>query len=207
LSLHAASVDVGGRLVAIAGDRGAGKSTTSMGLRRRGHRLLVDDVALIEFRDDAAWTTPFARNVHLLPDAAAALGLDFDSLPLLAGGRDKAAFAPEPPAAEPRQVEAVIVLAPSPDTDAVAVEEARGADRVRQLREHTLRDGIAPIVLGEQAYFAALTQLAAACPVFVLCRPVDRWTLDDVLDAAEQVATDLPAMGGGAGEASPPPVC
>lgn len=67
LSLHAATVQIGDQTVAIAGRRGAGKSTTSMALRARGHQLLVDDVTLIEFRDGAAWTTPFARNVHLLP--------------------------------------------------------------------------------------------------------------------------------------------
>ena len=187
LSLHAATVDVAGRVVAVAGERGAGKSTTAMGLRARGHRLLVDDVALIEFRGDEAWTTPYARNVHLLPDAAEALGMDFASLPLLAGGRDKAAFEPEPPPLDPRRIEAIAVLLPDPEVEEVLVSELRGAERVPGLINHTHRDGLAPLVLGEEEYFRALTRLAGAAPVFLVRRPDSSWTLDPVLDAVESV--------------------
>lgn len=56
-----------------------------MALRNLGHQLLIDDVTVLHIRDGSAWTTPYARNVHLLPDAAAALGVDFAALPLLAG--------------------------------------------------------------------------------------------------------------------------
>ena len=187
LSLHAATVDVGGRVVAVAGERGAGKSTTAMGLRARGHRLLVDDVALIEFRGDEAWTTPYARNVHLLPDAAEALGMDFASLPMLAGGRDKAAFEPEPPPLDARRIEAIAVLLPDPEVEEVLVSELRGAERVPGLINHTHRDGLAPLVLGEAEYFRALTRLAGAAPVFLVRRPDSSWTLDPVLDAVESV--------------------
>jgi hypothetical protein len=191
LSLHAATVDIDGQLIAVAGDRGAGKSTTAMGLRNRNHALLVDDVTLIEFRDHEAWTTPYARNVHLLPDAAHALGIDFNSLPLLSGGRDKAAFTPAPPDSEPRRIDAIVVLVPDPEAGQLSVTEARGAERVRELKGHTERDGIAPIVLGEEAYFRALTLLATSCPVFVVRRPTSGWTLDDVLDTIERLARGL----------------
>ena len=187
LSLHAATVQIGDQTVAIAGRRGAGKSTTSMALRARGHQLLVDDVTLIEFRDGAAWTTPFARNVHLLPDAAAALGVDFDALPLLAGGRTKAAFRAEAPEPVARRIDRVIVLAPR-NTDAVQLEAKRGASRMTALTRHLARDGIAPMILGAQRYFELLAQLAAVVPVDVITRPMDDWTLDEVLARIEEAA-------------------
>ena len=40
LSLHASTVRIGDEVVALAGHQGAGKSTTAMGLRARGHQLL-----------------------------------------------------------------------------------------------------------------------------------------------------------------------
>ena len=185
LSLHAATLRIGDQIVAVAGNRGAGKSTTSMALRRRGHQLLIDDVTLIEFHDGEAWTTPFSRNVHLLPDAAAAVGLDFDSMRLLAGGRAKVGFRAEDPPETPHRIDRIVVLAPSADTEGVSVIEQRGADRVSALVAHTRRDGIAPLVLGHDRYFALLAKLAGAVPVHVVSRPTEGWTLDVVLDEIE----------------------
>lgn len=186
LSLHAATVRIGDEVVAIAGDRGAGKSTTSMALRKRGHQLLIDDVTLIEFRDGEAWTTPFSRNVHLLSDAAEALGVDFDALPMLAGGRRKVAFRAEDPPEEPQRIDRIVVLAPDPSAREVDVQEVHGSQRLSALLAHTRRDGIAPLVLGHERYFALMAQLSNAAPVFVLRRPSEGWTLDRVLDLIEQ---------------------
>lgn len=190
LSLHAATVRIGDRVVAIAGHRGAGKSTTAMGLRGRGHQLLTDDVALLEFRGDEAWTTPYARNVHLLPDAAEALGFDFDRLPLLAGGRTKAAFAPDVPPLEPHRIDLLVVLAPGEEgaSDQLRVTEAVGGQRLNELVGHTSRDGLSQLVLGYGTYFAQLARLAGSAPVFVISRPEGDWTLERVLDAIEELA-------------------
>lgn len=188
LSLHAATIAIGDQTIAVAGHRGAGKSTTAMGLRNRGHQLLVDDVTLIEFHDGAAWTTPYPRNVHLLPDAAAAVGLDFEALPMLAGGRVKAAFRAEDPPADPRRIDHIIVLAPNADAEEVTVTEAHGAERLAVLVGHTRRDGIAPLVLGHSRYFELLARLADSTPVYVVRRPRSEWTLDLVLDAIEDLS-------------------
>ncbi len=185
LSLHAATVRMGDEIVAIAGHRGAGKSTTSMALRKRGHQLLIDDVTLIEFRDGAAWTTPYSRNVHLLPDAAEALGVDFDALPMLAGGRTKVAFRAEDPDEQPHKIDRIVVLAPGVDVEDVTLTEVHGGQRVASLLGHTRRDGIAPLILGQGKYFELMTQLASAAPVYVLRRPREDWTLDEVLDLIE----------------------
>ena len=185
LSLHASTVRIDDRVVAIAGGRGAGKSTTSMGLRARGHQLLCDDVTLVEFRDGGAWTTPYWRNVHLLEDSAAAVGIDFASLPPLGRGRVKAAFRPEDRPEKAQRIDRIVVL--SIDEDAVSVSRSRpsGAARMTALLEHTVRDGIAPRVLGQERYFAQVAQLADIVPITVVERPLASWTLDEVLDAIE----------------------
>lgn len=187
LSLHAATVEIGDKVIALAGHRGAGKSTTSMGLRSRGHTLLTDDVTLIEFRDGQAWTTPYSRNVHLLPDAAAAMGLDFDSMSKLAGGRAKVGFRPEDPPVVPRRIDHIIVLQPRLDAESVRFEELRGTGRLSALLAHARRDGIAPLVIGQQRYFDLLAKLANSAPVQAVRRPREGWTLDEVLDGIEAV--------------------
>lgn len=152
-----------------------------MALRNLGHQLLIDDVTVLHIRDGSAWTTPYARNVHLLPDAAAALGVDFAALPLLAGGRAKAAFRAEDPPESPQRLDRIVVLMPDVDVAEVSISEVRGTQRVLALHQHARRDGIAPLVLGEQRYFEQLTELAKSVPVWVLRRPAAGWSMEQVL--------------------------
>ena len=121
LSLHASTVQIGDEVVALAGHQGAGKSTTAMGLRARGHGLLVDDTTVVAFRDGGAWTTPYARNVHLLRDTAEAVGVNADALPLLAGRHGKFAFRAEEPPVEPHRIDRIVVLTRPPDASAVTL--------------------------------------------------------------------------------------
>lgn len=50
--LHAASLTVAGRTLALIGGTGAGKSTLALALLRRGHRLLSDDVSVLRMAQD-----------------------------------------------------------------------------------------------------------------------------------------------------------
>lgn len=182
LSLHAATVRVGERVVAIAGRRGAGKSTTSMALREAGHELLIDDVTLLEFEGSLALTRPYPRNVHLMQDAAAALGLEFDALPRLSGGREKVAFRAEHPPTTALALDEIVVLEPRAGVEQPALVQLRGRARVEALTRHTSRDGVADLVLGPDRYFGEVTRLAATVPVSVLRRPLDAWSLPAVVD-------------------------
>jgi hypothetical protein len=211
LSLHASTVRIGDEVVALAGRRGAGKSTTSLALAARGHELLVDDTTLLRLVDGQAFITPYARNVHLLPEAAEALGIEFGDLRRLAGGRVKAAFIPDDPPVAPQRVDRIVVLSPSrpaasngthptpsvtlpptvgpvltgPAPADPVLTEVRGTERVMLLRRHVGRSGLAPLVLGEQRFFELLTGLSTAVTVQRLDRPAGIWTLDTVLDLIE----------------------
>jgi hypothetical protein len=63
LFFHAASVDVAGRGILIAGPKNTGKSTTSLALAARGHRLLGDEIAAV--RTQTSELLPFPRAVSL----------------------------------------------------------------------------------------------------------------------------------------------
>jgi len=96
----------------------------------------------------------------------------------------KVAFRAETPSAEPRRIDGIVVLT-STDEQAVTVRQVSGAERMAALLAHTTRDGIAPIVLGQERYFAQVAQLADIVPITLVERPRDTWTLDAVLDAIE----------------------
>jgi aryl sulfotransferase len=185
LCLHASTVRIGDEIVAIAGHQGAGKSTTAMGLRARGHRLLVDDTTVIDFRDDGAWTTPYTRNVHLMRDTADALGVDHLALPALAGRNGKVAFRAEDPPIEPCRIDRIVVLTLPEEATEVTLDHVGGAERVPLLRHHVVRRGLAPAILGQASFFGLLARLADVAPVQLLRRSAHGWSLDAVLDAIE----------------------
>jgi hypothetical protein len=188
LTVHGSAIDVDGRTVCLAGRSGAGKSTTALGLRARGHRLLVDDVTVIDFAGSRQpLVIPYLRGVHLRPDAAARLGIDFDALPHLSSGRGKATFFAEDPGSDPVPLAHLVVLVPDRSVSDAQPEQVTGAERLQLLVEYTAREGVAPAILGQQRYFELLAALADAVPVVRIRRPVAGWSLDEVLDAIESI--------------------
>jgi hypothetical protein len=63
LFFHAASFDVAGRGALLAGPKEAGKSTTSLAVAARGHRLLGDEIAAVRTRSNEV--LPFPRAVSV----------------------------------------------------------------------------------------------------------------------------------------------
>jgi hypothetical protein len=67
--LHASTVSSGDVTLAITGRSGSGKSTTAAALCAQGWVLHCDDTTPIVVRDGVPWIIPYARPIHLLPDA------------------------------------------------------------------------------------------------------------------------------------------
>ncbi|MEI6624385.1 MAG: hypothetical protein WCP28_21035, partial [Actinomycetes bacterium] len=67
--LHASTVSLGDATIAVAGGSGAGKSTTAAALCAAGWSLSCDDTTAVVVRDGLPWVLPYARPIHLLPDA------------------------------------------------------------------------------------------------------------------------------------------
>ena len=71
--LHAAGVELGGRLALIVGDSGAGKSTLVAHLMLRGHRTLGDDV--VRFAPASGRFSAVGRSMKLEPNSLRAMPL------------------------------------------------------------------------------------------------------------------------------------
>ncbi len=187
LVVHASAVDIDGSAVLVAGRSGAGKSTTALGLRARGHRLLVDDVCTIVDIDGRPHVQPYLRGVNLTPVAAAGLGIAYADLSALSAGRGKASFVADDPGPDPVPVTAVAILTPDDLVDVVRTEPFTGAQRLAALDPHCERDGAAPAILGAAALFARTASLASAVTVARVRRPARSWHLDAVCAAVEEV--------------------
>jgi hypothetical protein len=171
-SFHAGAVVGDGGAWAVLGDRESGKSSTLGWLALNGHRVLVDDLLVLD--GEAAFAGP--RCVDLRPDAAARLGA---GEPLgVVGSRERWRL---PLDAVPARVplRGWIVLSWG---EATALEPLRGPERLLALMPHRS-------VRLEPPAPGALVRLASL-PVLVLRRP-RRW--DSLPDAAARLVA---AIGG-----------
>ena len=80
--LHAAGVMVNGSAIAFLGDSGEGKSTLAAALVERGHRLLTDDVLVVQFDGSRALAHPSLARIKLTPESADAVFRGRRSVPM-----------------------------------------------------------------------------------------------------------------------------
>jgi len=91
LPLHASTLVAPDRrsAIAIAGDSGAGKSTTAYELIRRGWRMLSDDLTRVTISEGSPMAWPGRASVRLIVDACDSFGLDPKTLQPAPGWPDK----------------------------------------------------------------------------------------------------------------------
>lgn len=88
-ALHAGAVAMDGGVVALVGPAGAGKSPAGQHRRRRGHRVVADDVLAIRVRDGAVLAQPAYPHLRLWPDAVPTVLGPHGRLPPLTPNWDK----------------------------------------------------------------------------------------------------------------------
>jgi hypothetical protein len=79
--LHASAVEVGGGALLMCGPSGLGKSTLAAMLVARGHRLIADDVCVLDLgSDDKPLIRPVLPRLKLWQDAARAMAVSTEGL-------------------------------------------------------------------------------------------------------------------------------
>jgi len=186
-ALHASTVRIGDRLVAIAGPSGAGKSTTVGLLARRGHAIVADEVTALAPRSHPAggatrvMARGSGRSLRLWRAAAARLGLDEDHGVEIRDGKRAYALAGTPPTG---RLGLVVALRVDPGEPGFRPVRLRGVDAVRALLADTYRPMLR--VLRPEPHLRWAAAIAAAVPVVRLARPAHGWTGEEVAAAVER---------------------
>ena len=188
-SLHASVVESPTGVLAIGGESGAGKSTTSVAIgQRTGCRLLVDDTAPIRVEDGRPVVVPFDRPAHLHPQTARHLGVggspadDPHAPEWPVPGETKVAVRLAEPRERPLDRLAVLVAAAAADTAGpVAVCPIRGADRLRAVIRLSNTTGLATAAGRRDAYLAWAVHVADTVPMIEVRRRAETDTLAAVI--------------------------
>ncbi len=189
IPLHACAIGTlgGAGALAIAGHSGAGKSTTAAALVRRGHRLLGDDVLVID--PDTALAQPCFPVVRLWDRSRAALEIGQEGHQPVARKAGKwhvpmpAAFDPMP-----RPLTAIVHLRTDPAAHRPALTRCAPAHAAAVLDAMTYRVYLAEALHGRLRVLRAAAGLAQRVPVWQMVRTTDFADLPEMLDMLEGLA-------------------
>lgn len=193
-ALHASTVRLGGRLVAIAGPSGAGKSTTVCLLAQRGHPVVTDDVTMLEVDGDrpdseraAVTVRPTRRRLHLLPSTITRLGLDPEAEPVGPDGVKRAYLIA--PSTGTHRLGLIVALRAGPSVTRPVARRLEGAAAVQELLGDTYRPMLRR--LQPRHHLRWVAAIAAAVPVVRVDRPADGWSGDQVAAEIENAVERL----------------
>lgn len=177
--LHAATLQLRGRTLAIAGARGEGKSTLAFTLNQRGHLLLSDDLTVLHPAAGRVETLPAFPRLKLWRNALDAAGMATDGLHRVRPGMDKFDVRPQDGFdMTPRPLDAIIVLAEGTETTLTKVAPTAAFGLIIK---HTSRRRTSA-TLGHQArLFTQTGQIVSSVPVYQLSRPL---RFEDLPDTA-----------------------
>lgn len=199
LVLHANAVVHEGEALVIGGASGAGKSTSLAALVARGLPMLSDDVTALRLDESTGRVEvlPGVAELHLTEDSATGLALDVDGLLRQPWRRMKVAL-PPPSGMAP---------APLPLGGITLLETWAGPEvAVERLSDTAAFAAVQACVYGplladqHAAVFSLKGRVSEQVPVRRVRRPVDRWSVDEVVGAMlSPVDAAGAAMGGSDG--------
>nr|WP_319565524.1 hypothetical protein [uncultured Rhodoferax sp.] len=170
LALHGCTVETPGGAVLFCGDSGAGKSTLAALLLARGLRVLDDNIAALQQRDDGFWVQPGLGHLRLTGDTLALLAQTAKG-PAFAAPYEIKYLHPLDAAEfchQPRQLRHIFWLDRSHGT---FLQNLSGPAKLALIQRHVfLRQMVAP--LGQlKGHFQSCLALAASIPVSRLGYP------------------------------------
>ncbi|MBI3891828.1 MAG: hypothetical protein HY303_09910 [Candidatus Wallbacteria bacterium] len=186
LVLHAVAATGFGGAVAVAGESGAGKSTTLRALLDRGFQMLADDVVAIRLSANGRpEVLPGVARLYLTSESARRLGVSLEGLERDPFRRMKAALPTAPSMAPaPAPLNALFCLRPHAGAR-LTLERARGAAAFELLQSSVY----GPMLASEHpALFPLAATIGGQTAIFRVKRPLKRWTAPELADAilAEQ---------------------
>jgi hypothetical protein len=167
-ALHGSAICLDGKAIVLAGEAGAGKSTTAAALALQGFPVLCEDIAPIEERDDAFSVHPGYPRVCLWPQSVEMLTGQADRLPLITPNWEKRYLPLDGTVAahESRQhaLGAIYILAARQEDNAPRIEQQNSRELLLELVQNTYMNWL--LDRGQRAQeFELLSRVVSQVPI------------------------------------------
>jgi hypothetical protein len=184
--LHATVVTFDGRALALTGDCGRGKSTLAAALLRRGGKLLVDDMLVLQPNGRGLLAMPGPPRLKLMHDSAKRAGLSAGKALPMNPLVTKKIFPIRNVQSEPSPLDHLYVLAaPNPRTKHITIRRCKPAAACAQViaAAYNLDMTLAGRATRQLQWAASI---ANSVPVSMLGYPRDLKKVDDVAETVVQ---------------------
>jgi energy-coupling factor transporter ATP-binding protein EcfA2 len=200
LPLHACALRVRGRVIAVAGRSGSGKSTIAAALSQRGHALITDDICACIQHFGRTFVLPSYPAMKLDRASLQAIGIDIGGMTPIGPDFEKVqvirsqGFDPTP-----APLDLVYLIEDAPEGERDVIVSAIGAEGFQRVSAEIYRPPIGRLLLAKSDFFAMATQLATNVTIRRLIRQPDLRHLRALTEAIEADVLGSSVTRGGCG--------
>lgn len=189
VAIHGGGIVIDGKGCIFTGQKGAGKSTITTALRKKGYKFIADDVCSINIGETNTIHHGFGYQ-KLCEDAMEKLGYNLDEFEPFRGDLNVNKYivpAFDEFTKEEVPLEAVFELAVG-DLDEVKIEEVLGANKMNKLIENVFRIEMLRYAGGmEPKYFKQCLDIAKSTKMYRITRPKDIFSVEAQISLVREV--------------------
>ena len=189
VAIHGGGIVVDGKGCIFTGQKGAGKSTITTVLRKKGYKFIADDVCSINMGDVNTISPGFGYQ-KLCEDAMGKLGYNIDDYEPFRGDLDVNKYivpAFDEFTKEEVPLEAIFELSVG-DVEKVEIEEVLGASKINKILENIFRIEILKFAGGiDPSYFKKCLNIAKNTRLYKITRPKNVFSVEDQIHFVKDV--------------------
>lgn len=192
LTLHASAIKTDKGAVLVAGDSGAGKSTTLQEFLRRGYKKLSDDTIALYYDEERAKVIclPSYPQSKIWQKTADLFDHDTMQLRQLHLDMDKYALSTKEHFYDYElPLYAIYILQVSDEADEVMLEEVNGLEKFKAINDNTYRNVYSYKLPYRQEHFSIASNISQNYQVRRIKRPYETLTIREVCDNIEKSFT------------------
>jgi hypothetical protein len=187
LPLHGSAIEADGGCVAILGDSGLGKSALAGAFRKRGYRVMTDDICVVRIdRGNKPIILPGYPQLKLWADAAMKLGEEPELLPRIYPNEEKRGLLfQEAFCRKPMPLHHLYVIATNNSRE-FELTTLKGMEKLTEIINNTYRFQFLEGLSRRVPHFKQCIEVAKHAAVSRVTRPREPFLLDELAEFLEE---------------------
>lgn len=188
LAIHGGTVEMNNKAVIVTGDKGAGKSSLTIGLRKKGYKFISDDIAAIDFKDNQIVVNPGAPFQKLCEDAAINMGYNIkDYFSFMSDEQIKYVIPAEEDYKKSDTELGAIFEIEKGDVSEVIIQEITSSNKLGKIIDNLYRREFLEDLGGmKPELFKKCVMLSKGIKYYKITRPLNGFTVDRQIQLIEQ---------------------
>lgn len=190
MALHGSTVGNENGAITIIGSSGAGKSTISTGLRKRGYKLIADDVSAIKIENGVPYVQIAVPHQKFCRDTAIKEGYKIDEIECINEIRDKyrVKLSEDEMYSGPGILKGIFEIIPDNKNNTFRIEKPEGLELLQLMSANMFSQYLFSNTSGLSAdMFQTALQVAQTVPVYRIYRPIDEDTVERILNEITKI--------------------